>query len=42
MGAGLASLNSFIALAVMIWFVYVSVLIITKLDKVIELLGKKQ
>jgi hypothetical protein len=34
-------ISGLISLALTVWFVYFSVLVIQKLDKVIELLGKK-
>ena len=41
MGYGLSFLGGLISLALTIWFVYFSVLVIQKLDKVIELLSRK-
>jgi len=41
MGYGLSFIGGLISLALTVWFVYFSVLVIRKLDKVIELLGKK-
>lgn len=41
MGNGLSFISGLISLALTIWFVYFSVLVIQKLDKVIELLNKK-
>jgi hypothetical protein len=41
MGYGVNFISALISLALMIWFVYFSVLVIQKLDKLIELLGKK-
>ncbi|MDP2927346.1 MAG: hypothetical protein Q8N80_00890 [Candidatus Omnitrophota bacterium] len=34
-------IGGLISLALTVWFVYFSILVIQKLDKVIELLGKK-
>ena len=34
-------IGGLISLALMIWFIYFSVLVIQKLNKLIELLGKK-
>lgn len=42
MAYGLTCLNGFIVLALMVWFVFFSVLVISKLDRIIELLTKKQ
>jgi len=41
MGYGLSFIGGLISLALTVWFVYFSVLVIRKLDKLIELLGKK-
>ena len=41
MANGLSFIGGLISLALTIWFVYFSVLVIQKLDKVIELLSKK-
>ena len=41
MGYGASFIGGLISLAVTIWFVCFSVLVIKKLDKLIELLGKK-
>jgi len=40
-GYGLNFIGGLISLALTIWFVYFSVLVIQKLDKVIDLLSKK-
>ncbi len=41
MGYGLSFIGGLISLVLTVWFVYFSVLVIRKLDKVIELLGKR-
>ena len=41
MTAGVSLIGGLISLALTVWFVVFSVLVIQKLDKVIELLGKK-
>ncbi len=41
MGYGASFISGLISLALTIWFVCFSVLVIKKLDKLIELLGKK-
>ncbi len=41
MGTGISLIGGLISLALTVWFVIFSVLVIQKLDKVIELLGKK-
>ncbi len=41
MGYGASFIGGLISLALTIWFVCFSVLVIKKLDKLIELLGKK-
>ena len=41
MGYGAGLISGLISLALTIWFVYFSVLVIQKLDKIIELLSKK-
>ncbi|MCX5699297.1 MAG: hypothetical protein NTX01_06330 [Candidatus Omnitrophica bacterium] len=41
MGYGVSFISGLVSLALTVWFVYCSVLVIQKLDKVIELLGKK-
>jgi len=41
MAMGASFIGGLISLALTVWFVYFSVLVIQKLDKVIELLGKK-
>ena len=41
MGYGLSFIGGLISLVLTVWFVYFSVLVIRKLDKVIELLGEK-
>jgi hypothetical protein len=41
MGYGLSFIGGLISLVLTVWFVYFSVLVIQKLDKIIELLGKK-
>jgi len=41
MGNMAGLISSLISLAITIWFVCFSVLVIQKLDKIIELLGKK-
>lgn len=41
MGNGLSFIGGLISLVLTIWFVYFSVLVIQKLDKIIELLSKK-
>ena len=41
MGNGLSFIGGLISLVLTIWFVYFSVLVIQKLDKVIELLSRK-
>ena len=41
MTAGVTFISGLISLALTVWFVFFSVLVIQKLDKVIELLGKK-
>ena len=38
---GVSLISGLISLVLTVWFVYFSVLVIQKLDKVIELLGKK-
>lgn len=41
MVTGASFIGGLISLALMVWFVTFSVLVLQKLDKVIELLGKK-
>ncbi len=41
MGYGANFLGGLISLALMVWFVYFSILVIQKLDKLIEILSKK-
>jgi hypothetical protein len=41
MGPGVSFISGLISLALTIWFVIFSILVIQKLDKVIELLAKK-
>jgi hypothetical protein len=41
MACGASFISGLISLALMIWFVCFTVLVIQKLDKLIELLGKK-
>jgi hypothetical protein len=41
MGYGLSFIGGLISLVLTVWFVCFSVLVIKKLDKIIELLGKK-
>ncbi len=41
MGQGVSFIGGLISLALTVWFVVFSVLVIQKLDKVIELLAKK-
>lgn len=41
MVTGASFIGGLISLALTIWFIYFSVLVIQKLDKMIELLGKK-
>ncbi|MFA4854246.1 MAG: hypothetical protein WC616_02715 [Candidatus Omnitrophota bacterium] len=41
MGYGLSFIGGLISLVLTVWFVCFSVLVIQKLDKIIELLGKK-
>lgn len=42
MGYGLSFIGGLISLVLTVWFVYFSVLVIRKLDKLIELLGEKR
>jgi len=41
MGYGVGLLGGLISLALTVWFVYFSVMVLKKLDNIIELLGKK-
>jgi hypothetical protein len=41
MSAGVSFIGGLISLALTVWFVYFSILVIQKLDKLIDLLGKK-
>lgn len=41
MGYGLSFIGGLISLVLTVWFVVFSVLVVRKLDKIIELLGKK-
>ena len=41
MVSGIGLMSGVISLALTVWFVVFSVLVIQKLDKIIELLGKK-
>ena len=41
MGLGVSFISGLISLALTVWFVIFSILVIQKLDKVIELLAKK-
>ena len=41
MGSGAGFIGGLISLALTVWFVICSVLLVQKLDKIIELLGKK-
>jgi len=41
MGYGLTFIGGLISLVLTVWFVVFSVLVVAKLDKIIELLGRK-
>ena len=41
MVTGASFIGGLVSLALTVWFVYFSILVIQKLDKVVELLGKK-
>jgi hypothetical protein len=42
MANGASFIGGLISLAITVWFVYFTVLVVKKLDKIIELLGNKQ
>lgn len=42
MGYGVNVLSVLISFGIMIWFVIFTVLVLVRLDKIIEVLGKKQ
>ena len=41
MGYGLSFIGGLISLVLTVWFVVFSILVVQKLDKIIDLLGKK-